>query len=141
MFKRIFLFLALNFVIVMTISAILSIFHVGHYLTPYGLDIKNLAIFCGIWGMAGAMISLLLSRKIAKWTFSIRLIERDKFSSPRLSTLYQIVERLSQKAGLPQMPQVGIFHSSDANAFATGPSKRLSLVAVSTGLLENMTDE
>ncbi len=141
MFKRIFLFLALNIVIVLTISTLLSIFHVGPYLTRYGLDVKALAIFCLIWGMAGALISLFLSRQIAKWAFSIQLIDENDHSSPRLNQLYQTVARLSQRIGLPEVPQVGVFHSREANAFATGPSKRSSLVAISTGLLEQFSDE
>ncbi len=141
MFKRIFLFFALNMVIVLTISVLLSVFHVGPYLTAYGLDVKTLAAFCLIWGMGGALISLLLSRKIAKWVFSIQIIDDHDYANPRLSHLYQTVVRLSQKIGLPEIPEVGVFHSDEANAFATGPSKRSSLVAVSTGLLQHLSDD
>lgn len=138
MLKRIFLFLAVNFAIVMTISLLMQILGVKPYITQYGLDIRSLAIFCFIWGMAGALISLLISRKLAKWMFSIDIIDPRQNTDPRAIKLYETVVTLSQRIGLPEIPQVGIFNSPQPNAFATGPSKRSSLVAVSTGLLDNL---
>ena len=137
MVRRIALFLLINFLIVITISIVLSLLGVQPYLTPYGLDIKALLIFCLIWGICGALISLALSRKIAKWLMRIQLVDQ---KGPYAS-LYQAVEKLSKKAKLPSVPEVGIFESSQMNAFATGPTKKRSLVAVSTGLMQKMNSE
>ena len=134
MFKRIFLFLAVNCLVILTISAVLSLLNVKPYLTAHGLDLQSLMIFCLIWGIAGALISLALSRKMAKWMMRIQLI------TPRgpQADLYHSVARLSRDANLPNVPEVGIFDSPQMNAFATGPTKRRSLVAVSSGLLAQM---
>ncbi|MBI3236398.1 MAG: protease HtpX, partial [Chlamydiales bacterium] len=138
--RRIFLFLAINALVVITLSLILSIFHIQPFLNKYGLDIPSLAIFCLIWGMGGAFISLLLSRQMAKWMLRIHLIDPRTTRSEE-KTLLQTVYRLAQDAHLPEMPQVGIYESSEPNAFATGPSKRKSLVALSSGLLKRMTPQ
>lgn len=138
MFKRIFLFLALNVLVVATVSLILNLLHVQPYLHKYGLDYKSLLIFCLIWGMVGAFISLALSRVMAKWMLGIKLIS---VNDPNYSELYEKVKRLSEKAGLLQTPEVGIFHMKAPNAFATGPTKKRSLVAVSTGLLEKLSSK
>ncbi|HSX04411.1 MAG TPA: protease HtpX [Rhabdochlamydiaceae bacterium] len=135
--KRIFLFLAINFLVVIAISAILSIFNIRPYLTQVGLDYQSLMIFCLIWGMGGALISLSLSRVMAKMIMGVKLIDPDtKNQAERylLNTVYA----LSRKAHLPEMPQVGIYESPEVNAFATGPTQRRSLVAVSRGLLNKM---
>ncbi|QVL58195.1 MAG: protease HtpX [Simkaniaceae bacterium] len=134
MFKRIFLFLAVNCLVILTISAILSFLNVKPYLTAHGLDLQSLLIFCLIWGMVGALISLALSRKMAKWMMRIQLITP---SGPQ-ADLYHMVARLARDANLPDIPEVGVFDSPQMNAFATGPTKRRSLVAVSTGLLSQM---
>lgn len=136
--KRIFLFIAINFLVVVMASVLLSVFHVQPYLQAYGLNYSSLLIFCLIWGMAGAFISLALSRVMAKWLAGVELIDSDT-RDPQLSKLVEIVHRLSKEAGLPAMPQVGIFYSPEVNAFATGPTKRRSLVAVSSGLLNKMS--
>lgn len=129
--KRIALFIALNLVVITTIGLLLHFFNVQPYLTAYGLNYKALLIFCSLWGMIGSGISLLLSRKMAKWMLGVRLLDSHH-------KLYQIVARLAKQANLPATPEVGIFHSRSPNAFATGPSKRRSLVAVSDALLEKM---
>lgn len=134
MFKRIFLFFAVNCLVILTISAILSLLNVKPYLTSHGLDLQSLLIFCLIWGMVGALISLALSRKMAKWMMRIQLITP---SGPQ-ADLYHMVARLARDANLPDIPEIGIFDSPQMNAFATGPTKRRSLVAVSTGLLSRM---
>lgn len=74
--KRILLFLGLNILVVTTISALLAICHVQPYLTEYGLDIPSLAIFCLIYGMSGSLISLAMSRAIAKWIYGVKLIDQ-----------------------------------------------------------------
>jgi heat shock protein HtpX len=136
--KRIFLFLAVNFLVVVTLSLVLNIFHVQPYLKGYGLNIQSLLIFCFIWGMGGAFISLALSRQMAKWMMGVRVIHHDT-SDPELRRLIATVHQLSRDAHLPDMPEVGVFESIEPNAFATGPTKRRSLVAVSTGLLRRMS--
>ncbi len=140
MFKRIFLFFALNALIVLTISFILQIFHVGPYLTKQGIDYKMLLAFCLIWGMVGSLISLLLSRIMAKWLLGVRLIN-PYTNNPEEKMIYDMVARLAQKARLADIPEVGIFSSPEPNAFATGPTQRRSLVAVSTGLIQTLSKE
>lgn len=126
-----------NILIIVTISIVLNILGVRPYLTAQGIDYASLAIFCLIWGMVGSFISLALSRIMAKWMMGVRVI--DHTNAGELVWLVQMVHELSKKAGLPGLPEVGIYQSPDVNAFATGPSKRRSLVAVSTGLLSSMS--
>ena len=135
--KRIFLFLALNLLVVLMITFILNIFNVQPYLSAYGLNYQSLMIFCLLWGMGGALISLALSRKMAKWMLGVSLIDPST-RDPAVSGLVETIHKLSQRAGIP-MPQVGIYRSNEVNAFATGPTQSRSLVAVSSGLLTRMT--
>jgi heat shock protein HtpX len=138
--KRIFLFIAVNFLVIITLSFILNLFHIQPFLKGYGLDIRSLMIFCLVWGMGGAFISLALSRQMAKWMMGVHVINHDT-SDPDLRRLVSTVEQLSREAHLPGVPEVGIFESPEPNAFATGPTKRRSLVAVSTGLLRKMSQK
>jgi heat shock protein HtpX len=89
--------------------------------------------------MGGAFISLLMSRAIAKMSMGVKLVN-GQTGNPELDWLYQTVSRLARQANLP-MPEVGYYESPEVNAFATGPSKRKSLVAVSSGLLRSMRQE
>jgi heat shock protein HtpX len=136
-FKRIFLFLALNFLVIVTISLLLNLLGVRPYLNAYGIDYNALMIFCLVWGMSGAFISLALSRVMAKMMMGVQVIDPST-SDPTLSELVQTVHHLAKSAGLSVMPEVGIYESPELNAFATGPTKTRSLVAVSTGLLSKM---
>lgn len=136
MFKRILFFLAVNCLVVLTISLIMSMLNVTPYLTNYGLNLQSLMILCLFWGMIGALISLALSRKMAKWLMHIELVD-DKGVHAKL---YRMVQSLAHDAGLPETPEVGVFSSSEMNAFATGPTQRRSLVAVSTSLLNHMNE-
>ncbi len=135
--KRVFLFLLLNAVVLLTISLILNIFDIRPYLTKSGIDYQSLLIFCLLWGMAGALISLALSRLMAKWMMGVSVIDPDT-TDPQLRQLLSLVGQLVKRAGLPKMPEVGIYQSPEVNAFATGPSKSRALVAVSSGLLKQM---
>jgi heat shock protein HtpX len=137
--KRILLFLLTNLAVVVTLSVVLSVLGVGRYVGPDGLDIQALAIFSFVWGMGGAFISLQMSRFIAKRATGIKLVD-GKTGNAELDWLHTTVARLTQQASLP-MPQVGVYESAEVNAFATGPSKSRSLVAVSTGLLRSMRHE
>src|SRR5205809_2407674 len=133
--KRILLFLAVNTLVVLTISLVLSLLGVPSYVGSgrYGA----LMVFCLVWGMAGAFISLALSRLMAKWFMGVEVID-PRTSDPDLQELVQMVHGLAQRARLPAMPEVGIYDSPEVNAFATGPSRTRSLVAVSRGLLQAM---
>ena len=135
--KRIFLFLLTNIAIVVMLSLVLSILGVGSgYIGPGGLDIQALMIFCLVWGMGGAFISLQMSRWIAKRATGLQLVD-GRTGNADSDWLHATVARLAQTANLP-MPEVGIYDSPEVNAFATGPSKNRSLVAVSSGLMRAM---
>ncbi len=136
MAKRIFLFLALNMVIMLTVTTVLSVLGIGRYITPYGLDYSSLAAFCLVWGMVGAFISLQLSRWTAKRMLGVELV--DPNSPGNAGDLVRMVHGLARAARLPVMPEVGIYQSPEVNAFATGPSKSRALVAVSSGILSRM---
>lgn len=138
--KRIFLFVATNILIIATLSVVLSIFGVQPYLTEKGINFQALLIFCAIWGFGGAFISLALSRVMAKWMMGVKIIEPET-RDPELRNLVLKVYSFSRKAGLQNMPEVGYYEADDLNAFATGPTKNRSLVAVSTGLLRNMNEK
>lgn len=133
--KRIFLFFVVNILVLLTLSITFNI-----VCAVFGIRIDNqlpMFVFYGFIGMGGAIVSLLLSRIVAKMTLGVRLLNPGS-SDPVERQLVEIVYRLAQKAGLKKMPEVGIYDSPEVNAFATGPSKNRSLVAVSTGLLQQM---
>lgn len=136
-FKRISLFLIVNVLVMLTISLVTNLLGLQGYMTPYGIDYGQLMVFCLIWGMAGSLISLMLSKVMAKWMMGVQIVD-PAVTDPRLRELVSMVHRLSDQAGLPARPDVGIYESPEVNAFATGPSKSNSLVAVSTGLLNRM---
>jgi heat shock protein HtpX len=138
-FKRIALFLLTNILVMITVSLILNFFGVsGYFENSYGINYQSLAIFCLVWGMTGSVISLLLSRFMAKKMMGVELVD-PATRDPQLQWLVQTVYDHSRAAGLTTMPEVGIYDSPDLNAFATGPTKSRSLVAVSTGLLSRMS--
>jgi heat shock protein HtpX len=135
--KRILLFVATNLAIMITISIFLSLLGIGGYRLPGGgLDYGALMVFSLIWGMAGSFISLALSRFMAKRAMGVQLVD-GRTGHEELDWLHATVRQLTDRAGLP-MPEVGIYDSPEVNAFATGPSRNRSLVAVSTGLLRGM---
>jgi heat shock protein HtpX len=135
---RIFLFLATNLAVVLVASITLSLLGVGSYMTAQGLDYNNLLIFCLIFGMAGSVISLLLSKFMAKRSMGVQVIEQPQNADQQW--LYHTVQELAEKANIG-MPEVGVFQSQQANAFATGWNRNNALVAVSTGLLNKMNRE
>ncbi len=136
MFKRVLLFFATNILVIVTLSILLRVLGIGHYVTAQGIDYQALLAFCFLWGMVGSFISLGLSRIMAKWMMGVKLI--DPTRPGQYAHLIDMVHGLAQKAKLTTMPEVGIYQSPEINAFATGPSKSRSLVAVSTGMLERM---
>ena len=137
--KRIALFLLTNLAIMVTLSIVLSLLGVTGYITPSGLDYSALMVFCLVWGMGGAFLSLQLSRFIAKRAMGVKLVD-GRTGREELDWLHRTVQKLTQQAQLP-MPEVGFYESAEVNAFATGPSRKRSLVAVSSGLLQSMRRE
>lgn len=133
---RVGLFIATNILVVTTISLLLNILGVRGYMSARGIDYQALMIFCLMWGMVGSLISLAMSRISAKWMMGVQVIDPNQ--PGQYAWLVNTVHEISRRAGLPAMPEVGVFPSPDLNAFATGPTKSRSLVAVSSGLLERM---
>lgn len=134
--KRIFIFLAVSLLISITISTIMSILGIGSYISQGGIQYGSLMAFCLLWGIGGSLIGLCLSKMLAKWTMGVQIVTLEGPHKDLVAT----VHRLSRRAGLTEMPEVGIYQSQDINAFATGRSRNSSLVAVSTGLLTRMDD-
>jgi heat shock protein HtpX len=137
--KRIILFVLTNLAIMIMLSIVLSLLGVTGYLTVDGLNYSALMVFSLVWGFGGAMISLAISRWVAKTAMGVQLVD-GRTGHAELDWLFHAVEQLTRKAGLP-MPEVGVYDSAEVNAFATGPSKSRSLVAVSSGLLRSMSRE
>ena len=134
---RIVLFLATNLAILAVASVTLSLLGVSSYMASNGvdLDLRALLIFCAVFGMSGSLISLLLSKWMAKRATRTQIITQPRTQQERW--LLETVAELAQKAGIG-MPEVGIFPSPAANAFATGWNKNAALVAVSEGLMQQM---
>src|SRR5512145_703266 len=139
--KRIALFvltnLAIMAVLVVTLTVLSSVFGINFNLGGQTLNVGSLAIFSLVVGFTGAFISLLMSKSMAKWTTRAQVIKQP--SNAMESWLVETVRRHADKAGIG-MPEVAIFEG-EPNAFATGAFKNSALVAVSTGLLRNMTRE
>ena len=135
--KRILLFILTNVLVVAVLGVVASLLGVNRYLTPNGLNLGSLLGFALVIGFGGAIISLLISKPMAKWSAGVRIINDPQ--SPDEAWIVQTVRKLADTAGIG-MPEVGIFEG-EPNAFATGAFKNSALVAVSTGLLANMTRE
>ena len=134
--KRIVLFLATNFAIMLVLSITMRLLGVEPYLNANGLNLGSLLVFAGVMGFGGSLISLAISKWSAKTAMGVHVIE-----APSNSTefwLLETIRKYSVEVGI-KMPEVGIYESPDVNAFATGMSKNSSLIAVSTGLLQKMT--
>ncbi|AZZ35921.1 protease HtpX [Bdellovibrio sp. qaytius] len=138
--KRFGMVIIVNVLIMITINIILNVFGVQPYLQTYGINYASLAAFCLIWGFGGAFVSLLLSKFMAKMMMGVKIIPTDA-REPEAQWLLQTVYRLARNAQLSKMPEVGIFDSPEMNAFATGPSRSNSLVAVSSGLMNKMNKD
>jgi heat shock protein HtpX len=136
--KRIFLFLATNFAIVLVLSVTMRLLGVEPYLNEQGLNLGSLLIFAAVMGMGGSFISLAISKWMAKKSVGAQVIETPSNEAERW--LVDTVRRQAQQAGIG-MPEVAIYNSPDVNAFATGMNKNNALVAVSTGLLQSMSRE
>lgn len=133
--KRIFLFIVTNLAVMLTLSITAHLLGLNQFITKNGINFTTLLGFAAIFGFGGAIISLMLSKTIAKFTMGLKPIQGNENS--QYAWIYSTIERQSHQAGI-SMPEVCIYDSPEMNAFATGPSKSNSLVAVSTGLLNGM---
>ncbi|HRF43791.1 MAG TPA: protease HtpX [Candidatus Competibacteraceae bacterium] len=134
--KRTFLFIVTNLAVIVLLGIITRLLGVDRFLVGTGINLTGLLIFSAIFGMGGSLISLLMSKWIAKMSVGAQVIEQ-----PRTQTelwLMETVRRQAQGAGIG-MPEVAIYHSPEPNAFATGASRNHALVAVSTGLMQQMS--
>jgi heat shock protein HtpX len=136
--KRIFLLVATNVAILLVLSVTLRVFGVDRILDEQGvgLDLNALLIFSAVLGFSGSLISLAMSKFIAKRMMGVRIIEQPRDANE--AWLVETVRRQAAAAGIG-MPEVGVFDAPDMNAFATGPRKNNALVAISTGLLRGMS--
>ena len=137
--KRIGLFLITNMAILIVLGIVLNITGANQFLTPQGLDIQTLLMFSAIIGFGGSIISLLISKPVAKFSTKARVIDPKAPANAREAWLVQTVHQLAERAQIG-MPEVAIYDGAP-NAFATGAFKNDALVAVSTGLLQSMTEE
>ena len=136
--KRILLFVATNVAILLVLSVTLRLLGVDRILDQQGvgLDLTNLLIFSAVLGFAGSLISLALSKFMAKRSMGVRVIEQP--SNANETWLVETVRKQAEAAGIG-MPEVGVFDAAEMNAFATGANRNNALVAVSTGLLNGMS--
>jgi len=136
--KRILLFIVTNLAIVFVLNIVLHLLGVDQLLAANGrdLNINNLLVFSALFGFAGSLLSLAISKWSAKRMMGVQVLENPR--TQKELWLVNTVQKYAQQAGIG-MPEVGIFESPDMNAFATGARRDHALVAVSTGLLNNMT--
>ncbi len=137
---RIALYLLTNLAVIVVASITLSLLGVNSYFaqTGGGLNLTNLLIFSAVFGFAGSLISLFISKPMAKWSARVQIIEQPSSQAERW--LLDTVRELSDKAGI-KMPEVGIFPAQQSNAFATGWNRNDALVAVSQGLMSRFRPE
>lgn len=134
--KRVFLFVTVNILVMLTLSITVSL--ATHFLGIEMQGLGGLLILYSVLGMGGAFISLFISKWMAKRAYRIQIIDETSANSTEMALL-QMVHQLSRNAGLKKMPEVGYYQAEEVNAFATGPSRNDSLVAVSTGLMNRMS--
>ncbi|AST96496.1 protease HtpX [Shouchella clausii] len=145
--KRILLFIGTNILVLTTIMVVWTLVTSftgidGSFVSSSGaIQFVPILIFSLIVGFSGSFISLAMSRWIAKKMMKVQVLDPEGPLSAEQKAIVEKVHRLSRAAGLTHMPEVGIYQSAEVNAFATGPSKKRSLVAVSTGLLDVMDDD
>ena len=133
---RIGLFLLTNIAVIVVASIMLNLLGVGHYLEGSNLNLTSLLIFCAVFGFSGALISLFLSKWMAKMATRTQIITQPQNEQERW--LLNTVQQLASQARI-KMPEVGIFPAAESNAFATGWNKNAALVAVSQGLLQRFS--
>ena len=137
---RIFLFLATNAAVLVLISVVFKVLGIDGILqaNQVDLNLQALLVMSAVIGFGGSFISLALSKFMAKRSMGVQVIEQPRSQTEQW--LVETVRRQAQQAGIG-MPEVGIFNAPEPNAFATGMSRNNALVAVSTGLLQNMNSD
>jgi heat shock protein HtpX len=135
--KRIVLFIVTNLAVLVVLNVVIRLLGLDQALAQNGIDVPSLLVFSAIVGFSGSIISLLMSKQIAKWSTGLHMIEQP--ASEAEAWIVETVRKLATKAGIG-MPEVGIYEG-EPNAFATGAFKNSALVAVSTGLLQAMNKE
>ena len=136
--KRVFLFVLTNLAVLVLLSIVVRLLGLDQFLYQNGLNVGGLLAFAAVFGFGGAFISLLLSKWSAKRAMGVHLITQPQ--NAREAWLLNTVKNHAQRAGIG-MPEVGIFQTPEMNAFATGARRDAALVAVSTGLLEGMSQQ
>jgi heat shock protein HtpX len=139
--RRIGFFLLVNFMVMISVSIILGLLNI--FIFQGKLDAgsySGLLMMSVVWGSLGSVISLMVSKFMAKRLYGLKMIDPKQATSSEAEIL-NLVYSLARTARLPAMPEVGIYDSAEMNAFATGPTKGNSLVAVSSGLLRSMNRE
>ena len=135
---RLLLFFGTNLAVILIASVTLRLLGVDSYLAQNGIQYGSLLAFAAVFGFAGSIISLLISKKMAKWSTRAKVIESPR--TPAERWLVDTVAQLAENAGIG-MPEVAIFPASQSNAFATGWNRNNALVAVSEGLLSRFSKE
>lgn len=136
--KRIFFWILTNVAVIALFSVISSLLGINGYIIQSGLDYGSLLFFAAFFGFAGSLVSLIISKWMAKRMFGIRVITTPGTHDE--AHLVQVIQSISSQLGIT-MPEVGIYPSGEVNAFATGASRNNSLVAVSQGLLSRMNKD
>ena len=136
MAKRIFLFLMMNLAVTFVLGIVLNI--IFNVTGIQGQSTGGILVMSMLFGFAGSLISLFMSKSMALRSVGAQIIRQPRNNAEQW--LFETVQRQAQQAGIP-VPDIAIYHSADVNAFATGATKNNSLVAVSTGLLDNMTTD
>jgi heat shock protein HtpX len=135
--KRIILFLITNLAVVLVLSIVLRLLGLDRVVQANGIDVPSLLVFSFVVGFVGAIISLLMSKSMAKWSTGAKVIDTPRDEAE--VWLFDTIRKLAQTAGVA-MPEIAVYEG-EANAFATGAFKNSALVAVSTGLLQSMNKE
>jgi heat shock protein HtpX len=136
--KRVVLFMLTNLAILVVLGIVVNLLGANRFLSSSGINLPTLFLFAAVFGMGGSFISLAMSKWIAKKSTGAQVIQQPR--SPAEQWLVQTVRRQASQAGIG-MPEVAIFNSPAPNAFATGANRNSALVAVSTGLLQNMNQD
>jgi heat shock protein HtpX len=137
--KRIALFALTNILVMLTIGVLVFVL-MNFFPALREVGYGSTMVLCLIYGFAGSLISLMLSRVMAKWSTGVQVIDPETASGDA-RWLVQTVHNLAREAGITTMPEVGIWDSPEVNAFCTGPTKNSALVAVSTGILSRMSKD
>lgn len=135
--KRVLLFVATNIAVLLVLTVVCKLLGIDMYLASTGQDFTHLLVFAAILGFGGSFISLAMSKWVAKRSTGAQVIDPARPRNEAEAWLVATVQRQAQQAGIG-MPEVAIYDAPEMNAFATGMSRNNALVAVSTGLLQQM---